>query len=139
LRFEASYRDLQREIAAASRQVGEWYDSEFYGPSGALELLARRAYDVADRALALAAALRKQFGLPRRQLSRYERDIERHIHDRAIAGRARPPIWRPWALMRFALAKSRCAQVPLRIHLHAARRKWIARLRRVFGLGANPR
>ncbi|WP_175709148.1 hypothetical protein [Burkholderia ambifaria] len=139
LSFEASYRDLQREIAAASRQVDEWYESEFYGPSDAIELIARRGYDVADRALSLAGRLRKQFGLPRRQLSQYDREIERHIHDSAIAGRTRPPIWRPWALMRFALAKSRCAQVPLRIHLHAARRRWIARLRRVVGLGANPR
>ncbi len=41
--------------------------------------------------------------------------------------------------VRFALAKHRCAQVPLRIRLYAARRKLIARLRKVIGLGANLR
>jgi len=139
LSFEAAYRDLQREIGDVNRQVSEWYDSEFYGPSGALELIERRAYDVADRALGVAKVLRKQFGLPRRQLGQYERDIEWNIHARAIAGRRRPPIWRLWSLMRFALAKHRCAQVPLRIRIHATRRRLIARLRRVIGLGGNTR
>ncbi|MEB2500792.1 hypothetical protein [Burkholderia cenocepacia] len=136
---EASYRDLQREIAAVNRQVGEWYDSEFYGPSYAIELIERRAYDVADRALALANVLRRQFGLPRRQLGQYERDIERNIHEQAIAGRKRPPIWRVGAFARYLLAKQRCAQVPMRIRFHAARRKWTARLRQAIGLGGHSR
>lgn len=135
LSLEATYRDLQREIGAVNRQVNEWYDSEFYGPGYALELIERRAYDVADRSLRLATALRNRFGLPRRQLGQHERDIERNIHERAIAGRPRPAIWRPWPLMRFALAKHRCAQVPLRIRFHAARRRSIARVRRLIGQG----
>lgn len=130
-----SKRDLQREIGDVNRQVSEWYDSEFYGPSDALELIERRAYDVADRALGVAEVLRKQFGLPRRQLGQHERDIERNIHERAIAGRRRPPIWRLWSLMRFALAKHRCAPVPFRIRFLAARRRSIARVRRLIGRG----
>ncbi|KVE99158.1 hypothetical protein [Burkholderia vietnamiensis] len=98
-----------------------------------------RCMTIADRAPTLANVLRRQFGLPRRQLGQYERDIERNIHEQAIAGRKRPPIWRLWALARYALAKQRCAQVPLRIRFHAARRKWAARLRQVIGLGGHSR
>jgi len=127
-------KDDYPEIGDVNRQVSEWYDSEFYGPSYALDLIERRAYDVADRSLELATALRNQFGLPRRQLGQHERDIERNIHERAIAGRPRPSIWRFWRLMRFALAKHRCAPVPLRIRFHAARRRSIARVRRLIGL-----
>jgi len=139
LSHEASYRDLQREIAAVNRQVGEWYDSEFYGPSYAIELIERRAYDVADRALALANVLRRQFGLPRRQLGQHERDIERNIHEQAIAGRKRPPVWRLWAFARHALAKQRCGQVPFRIRARAARRAVARHLRRLIGLGEKTR
>lgn len=132
VRLEARWRDLQQMIGEVKHHVDETYYSDYGGPEEALAVLERRAYQVADRAFALARQYRRQFGLPHRQPGQRERRREQHIHDEAIARDGRPFVLNLPALVRYALAVRRCAPAtPRRVY----RSRWTTlkrALRRVF-------
>ena len=107
--FEVRWRDLQKMVGDVNHHVDETYYSDFGGAEEALAVLERRAYHVADRALALARRYRHDFGLPHRQLGKRERLREQRIHDEAIAGDGRPFMLNAPALLRYWLAVRRCA------------------------------
>ncbi|MEM5387882.1 hypothetical protein VSR68_30470 [Paraburkholderia phymatum] len=129
VRLEATWRGLQQLVGDANRHVDEVYFSDFGGPEEALAVLERRAYPVADRALALARRYRRQFVLPPRELGKRERDIAQDIRDEAIVKSGRPSVLNLPARIRYSLAVRRCSQDTPQLPIYRSR--WRALKRRL--------
>lgn len=89
LHLESAYRDLEREIAAANRNVEETCRDDYHaGHEEGLMVLEYRAHRAAAAALTLAQNYRTHFGVPRAPLATREQRIEQDIFERAAAHNA---------------------------------------------------
>ncbi|MBB5405900.1 hypothetical protein [Paraburkholderia youngii] len=84
--LESRYRDLQRDIEAAHRNIDEISNDGYYtGPEEGLRVVDWRAWRAAKIALTLARDYRSHYAMSRVYPSPRELAIENEIFDRAAA------------------------------------------------------